>query len=58
MVEKGEPLKETRGERRLYDVGAESDRNEVVSGRSVVGFQNLPRQVWRVFTCKECNRYV
>ena len=65
MVGRGEPLKETRRERRFYDdLGAESDRNEawrpmseVVSGRSVVGFQNLPRQVGRVLTCKECNRW-
>ena len=32
-----------------------TDEWSCLSGRSVVGFQNLPRQVGRVFTCQECN---
>ena len=65
MVVRGRLLKETRGERQFHnDLGTESDRNEarrpmseVVSGRSVIGFQDLQRQVGRLFTCKEGSRY-
>ena len=34
-----------------------ADERSCLPGRSVVGFQDLPRQVGRLFTCKECSRY-
>ena len=62
---KGKPLKEYRGKRWYHANWAAKYtskqtwrfRSEVISGRSVDKFQDLPRRFGRRLTCKQSNRY-